>query len=87
MELIDYPDTERWNYQYVVVELDETKTGISRDALVEHLHAKVSSHGDIFIAGCHRMEPYASRYPGHSVILPHTEFLCSRVLILPPARP
>ena len=83
VELIDYPDTERWNYQYVVVEIDEAKTGVSRDALVEHLHAKGIMARRYFHPGCHRMEPYASRYPGHSVILPHTEFLCSRVLILP----
>lgn len=83
IKLIAYPDTERCNYQYVVVEIDETRTGISRDTLVEHLHAKGVIARRYFHPGCHRMEPYASRSPGHSVILPHTEFLCSRVLILP----
>ena len=83
LEVIDYPKTERCNYQYVVVEVDEAQAGLSRNILVERLHEQGVLARRYFYPGCHRMEPYVSRYPGYTVTLPNTEFLCSRVLILP----
>lgn len=74
---------ERYNYQYVVVEIDEVQTGVSRDLLVEILHAENVIARRYFYPGCHRMEPYRSYFPHAGLLLPETERLCQRVLILP----
>jgi dTDP-4-amino-4,6-dideoxygalactose transaminase len=36
-----------------------------------------------FYPGCHRMEPYRSYYPHAGLLLPATEAVASRVLLLP----
>jgi len=36
-----------------------------------------------FFPGCHRMEPYRSYFPHASLVLPETEKLCRRVMVLP----
>ena len=79
-----YPicEAERRNHQYVVIEVDEEATGISRDLLLEVLHAENVLARRYFYPGCHRMEPYCSEASGQ-VELPQTERLCTRVLVLP----
>lgn len=81
IELIEYSESERCNYQYVVIEIDETRSGLSRD----ELHAQLSADNVLarryFYPGCHIMKPYASeplRAP-----LPETERLATRTLSLP----
>lgn len=71
------------NYQYVVVEIDEERTGISRDLLVRLLHAENILARRYFYPGCHRMEPYRSYFPNAGLLLPETEALCNRVIVLP----
>lgn len=75
--------TEQQNYQYIVIEVDETKAGISRDLLVKILHAENVIARRYFYPGCHRMEPYRSYFPHAGLLLPETEKLCERVIILP----
>ena len=81
--LIAYPEKERCNYQYVVVEVDEPRLGISRDALVEQLHAQGIIARRYFYPGCHRMEPYRSYFPNAGILLPQTERLSARLICLP----
>ncbi len=71
------------NYQYVVAEIDETAAGISRDRLVELLHAENVLARRYFYPGCHRMQPYAEDPFYRDLKLPATEEVCGRVLVLP----
>lgn len=71
------------NYQYVVIEIDEEKTGLSRDALLEILHKENVIARRYFYPGCHKMEPYKTIYPEFLTALANTDALANRVLILP----
>lgn len=81
--LAPYSEKERCNYQYVVLEIDERRTGIDRDTLVEVLRAENVLARRYFYPGCHRMEPYRTLYPDAEAALPHTEALARRVIVLP----
>ena len=83
ISLVEYDEGEACNYQYVVAEVDEAGTGISRDLLVQVLHAENVMARRYFHPGCHRMEPYRSYFPHAGLLLPETEKLCKRVLVLP----
>lgn len=74
---------ERCNYQYVVAEIDEHETGITRDQLQKILWAENVLARRYFYPGCHRMEPYRSDLSRVDLLLPETELLCNRVLVLP----
>lgn len=78
-----YKPTEKNNYQYVIVDVDPTVTGITRDALVDLLHAENVLARRYFYPGCHRMEPYRSLDADCAKHLPHTESLSRRILALP----
>jgi len=81
--LMAYDPAERGNYQYVVVEVDEAKAGLTRDELVQVLHAENVLARRYFWPGCHRMEPYRSLYPYAGMFLPDTERVAARVIVLP----
>jgi dTDP-4-amino-4,6-dideoxygalactose transaminase len=83
VSLLEYDGGEKCNYQYVVLEIDEDKTGVSRDQLMEILHAENVLARRYFYPGCHRMEPYHSYFPHAGLLLPETERLTNRVLCLP----
>lgn len=83
ISLIVYDEGEQNNYQYIVCEVDRTSAGISRDALMEVLHVENVIARRYFYPGCHRMEPYRSYFPHAGLLLPHTEALTQRVLLLP----
>jgi dTDP-4-amino-4,6-dideoxygalactose transaminase len=83
IQLYTYDESERCNYQYVIVEVDETKTGISRDALVKVLQAENVLARRYFYPGAHQMEPYRSYFPHARLLLPETERLVQRVMSLP----
>ena len=83
VSLFPYDESERCNYQYVVVEVDEVIAGISRDHLVEALHAENVLARRYFFPGCHRMAPYRSYFPHAGLLLPETERVCRRVMVLP----
>jgi dTDP-4-amino-4,6-dideoxygalactose transaminase len=83
VKLLAYDESERSNYQYIVLELDESVTRISRDHLLELLWAENVIARRYFYPGCHRMEPYRSIYPQSGEKLPVTEGLAERVLQLP----
>lgn len=83
VRLIGYDSLERHNYQYVVLELDETTAGIDRDRLVALLHAENVLARRYFYPGCHQMEPYRAAFAATGRQLPITESVCARVLSLP----
>jgi dTDP-4-amino-4,6-dideoxygalactose transaminase len=83
VRMIAYDETDRNNYQYIILEIDEQVTGISRDRLVEILHAENVLARRYFYPGCHQMEPYRSYYPHAGLLLPETEKLVGRVMSLP----
>jgi len=83
ISLISYDERERGNYQYIVLEVDESVTQISRDQLVDVLSAENVVARRYFHPGCHRMEPYRSYYPMAGLVLPVTEEVTQRVLSLP----
>jgi dTDP-4-amino-4,6-dideoxygalactose transaminase len=83
VQLIAYDEAERNNYQYVIIEVDESVTGISRDDLVRVLHAENVLARRYFYPGCHEMEPYRSYFPHAGLLLPETEQLTQRVISLP----
>ncbi len=83
ISFLPYDDNERSNYQYVVLEIDDSKAGITRDELMQILHAENVLARRYFYPGCHKMEPYKSLYPEAGSSLTETEFVASRVLTLP----
>lgn len=81
--LINYDQREKCNYQYVVLEIDESITHVTRDQIVDILRAENVLARRYFYPGCHRMEPYRSYFPHARLVLPETESLANRVLSLP----
>jgi dTDP-4-amino-4,6-dideoxygalactose transaminase len=72
-------EEEKCNYQYVVLELDASKTLVTRDELMQILHHENVLARRYFYPGCHRMKPYNSA----ARQLPETEKVSDRVLSLP----
>ncbi|WP_243374017.1 aminotransferase class I/II-fold pyridoxal phosphate-dependent enzyme [Geotalea sp. SG265] len=83
IKLMHYSETEKCNYQYIILEIDETVTKINRDQLVSILHAENVLARRYFYPGCHQMEPYRSHFPHARLLLANTEQLASRVMSLP----
>lgn len=83
ISLIAHNEEERNNYQYVVVEVDSDLPLGTRDHIVKSLHANGIIARRYFWPGCHRMEPYRSRQPQTETLLPHTEEIAGRVIVLP----
>lgn len=82
IRLIRFDDNEKLNYQYVVIEIDEGAP-VTRDQLMEVLHAENVMARRYFYPGCHRMEPYRSDDPNAGAMLPVTEQVAARVIALP----
>lgn len=83
VNLITYHETERCNYQYIIVEIDELITRISRDKIYDILWAENILARRYFYPGCHNMEPYRSRIADMGLMLTNTRHLAGRVLALP----
>jgi dTDP-4-amino-4,6-dideoxygalactose transaminase len=83
IHVIDYPSSEKCNYQYIVLEVDATCAGLSRDDLVQVLHAENILARKYFWPGAHRMAPYNHLFPHASLLLPETERVASKIIVLP----
>jgi dTDP-4-amino-4,6-dideoxygalactose transaminase len=83
LHMLEYDRRESSNYQYVVVEVDEAIAGLTRDDLIEVLHAENILARKYFWPGCHSMEPYRSDPRHAGAVLPVTELVSSRVIVLP----
>lgn len=82
LSILPFNAGERNNYQYVVLEVGPGFPA-SRDEIVETLHAENILARKYFWPGVHRMEPYRSLYPHAGLLLPNTETVASRVVVLP----
>jgi dTDP-4-amino-4,6-dideoxygalactose transaminase len=83
LHVFPYDESEKCNYQYVVLEVDDTASPLSRDELMITLRAENVLARRYFYPGCHQMEPYVSRFPDAGARLPETERIARRVLVLP----
>jgi dTDP-4-amino-4,6-dideoxygalactose transaminase len=83
IKILRYENNEKQNYQYIVIEVDESETGLSRDELLKVLHSENVLARRYFYPGCHRMEPYQSYFPHSHLLLPETEKVARRVMVLP----
>src|SRR3989338_862703 len=82
ISLLGYDDNERNNYQYVVMEVGEN-CPVSRDRIIEALHAENIRARKYFWPGCHNMQPYSELYPHAGLMLPNTQRVADRVVVLP----
>ncbi len=80
--LLPFPEGSRHNYQYVVVEVDDGDPGL-RDRVVATLQARGVLARRYFWPACHRMEPYRSLQPHAGLLLPNTQRVAERVVVLP----
>lgn len=83
LKIYRYDPATTPNCQYVIVEVDEAQSGLSRDELVAVLHAENVMARKYFYPGVHRMEPYQTLQPDAGHRLPNTEILTRTVLALP----
>jgi dTDP-4-amino-4,6-dideoxygalactose transaminase len=83
LSLIQYDESEKCNFQYIVVDVDASLTGLHRDVLIKVLHAENVLARRYFWPGCHRMEPYRTLCPDAHRRLPYTEQVAERLLVLP----
>jgi dTDP-4-amino-4,6-dideoxygalactose transaminase len=82
ISVIEYDQNEANSYHYVVLEIDETCT-ISRDQIVAALHAENVLARRYFWPGCHLMQPYRDIFPHAGLMLPNTQKIADRVVVLP----
>lgn len=82
LRLISFDEVQRNNYQYVILEvLDECS--VDRDQIVAALQANNVLARKYFWPGCHRMKPYRDLFPHAGLMLPNTERVAARVVVLP----
>lgn len=82
LSLSTFDESERNNYQYVVMEVGED-CPVSRDDMVEALHAENILARKYFWPGCHNMLHYRKLYPHARLLLPVTEQMSDKVVVLP----
>jgi len=83
VRLIPFDEGEQSNRQYIVIEIDENRFGLSRDQVLNLLESEGVLARRYFYPGCHRMEPYRSYFPNAGLLLPETNRIAERVLCLP----
>lgn len=82
LHLIAYDQVLTPNYQYVVVEVG-SELPASRDEVVAALEAENVLARKYFWPGCHGMKPYRDLFPHAGLLLPATEAVAKRVVVLP----
>lgn len=82
ISLLAFDDKERNNYQYVVMEVGGG-CPVPRDRIIEALHAENILARKYFWPGCHNMKPYRELYPDAGLLLPNTQRVADRVVVLP----
>jgi dTDP-4-amino-4,6-dideoxygalactose transaminase len=81
--LLPFDETEKNNFQYVVIDVDPRSAGLNRDELLAVLRAENVLARRYFFPGCHRMEPYRSFFPNAGLWLSETEEKARRTACLP----
>jgi dTDP-4-amino-4,6-dideoxygalactose transaminase len=80
--LLDYDPAERNNHHYVVIEVNDA-CPVSRDAIIAALHSENILARKYFSPSCHKMMPYRELFPHVGMLLPHSEAVADRVIVLP----
>jgi dTDP-4-amino-4,6-dideoxygalactose transaminase len=80
--MLTYDEGERNNYQYIVLDIG-AGSPVTRDKIIEALHAENILARRYFWPGCHNMEPYKSYYPHAGLVLPNTSRVSAGVVVLP----
>lgn len=79
LSVLPFDRQEKCNFQYVVIEVDAARSRLTRDELLDVLHAENVLARRLFFPGCHRLQPYRNE----TSVLPVTDDVCRRVLQLP----
>jgi len=82
IELFHFNDNESHNYHYVSLLLDGN-CPLSRDEIIQTMHAENILARRYFFPGCHQLEPFKSLSVMTDNQLPVTETIAQNVLILP----
>ena len=82
LRVLEYDEGEQNNFQYIVLDVSPGFP-VSRDRLVEIMHAENVLVRKYFWPGCHNMEPYRSYYPHAGLVLANTTRVAERVVVLP----
>ena len=77
-----YDESEKNNFQYITIEVSDS-CPVSRDEIVAGLNSKNVLARKYFWPGCHRMQPYRDLFPHAGLMLPNTEEVAQRVVVLP----
>ncbi len=83
IQFMRYNGDNKANYQFIVLELDESKMKLQRDLMIKIFHAENIVVRRYFYPGCHRMEPYRSQANVVKNSLKETEALSERIICLP----
>jgi len=78
-----FNEKEKSNYQYIVLLIDKHITRLTRDELQKVLIAENVLARRYFYPGCHKMEPYRSYFPKAGLVLPVTERVADKILLVP----
>ncbi|KRE43729.1 DegT/DnrJ/EryC1/StrS family aminotransferase [Knoellia sp. Soil729] len=82
LRALPFEDSDRNNHQYVVLEVESGSQEV-RDAIVARLRENNVLARKYFWPGIHRMQPYRDLYPHAGLVLPHTEDVARRVIVMP----
>ncbi|HEV2681311.1 MAG TPA: DegT/DnrJ/EryC1/StrS family aminotransferase [Rhodanobacter sp.] len=80
--VLDYDPAERNSYHYIVIEIDKNSAA-SREEIVAALQAENILARKYFWPGCHKMKPYSDLFPHAGLMLPHSEDVAARLIVLP----
>ena len=83
LKMVQFDEREACNYQYIVLQVDHSVTGISRDNVTIILWAENVLARRYFCPPCHQMEPYRSSFPMAGLQLKLTESLSNCIMTLP----
>lgn len=82
ISLYSFDEEQRNNFQYIVMEVGRN-CPVSRDMIVDILHAENVLARKYFWPGCHNMQPFKSLFPHTGMLLSNTELVSDRVIVLP----
>ncbi len=82
IKLIAFDESEKNNYQYIVIEIGE-QCPATRDYIIQALHAENILARRYFWPGCHNMKPYKDLNPHAGLMLPNTQQVANKVILLP----
>lgn len=82
ISVLPYDPGEHNSYHYIIMELQKG-CAASRDQLVAALQAENVMARKYFWPGAHKMKPYRDLYPHSGLLLPMTEQLAERIVVLP----